>query len=126
MGNFGDFTVVTYSAFHSSYKRQLVKRCMDIAGGLVGSLLTLLLMPFLAVAIKLDSPGPVLFSQTRIGRYGRRFKIYKFRSMYMDAEERKKDLEQHNRVQGGLMFKMENDPRIIKGIGNFIRKTSID
>lgn len=124
VGNFGDFTVVTYSAFHSSYKRQLVKRCMDIAGGLVGSLLTLLLMPFLAVAIKLDSPGPVLFSQTRIGRNGRRFKIYKFRSMYVDAEARKKELERENEVKG-LMFKMENDPRVTK-VGRFLRKTSLD
>ena len=124
VGNFGDFTVVTYSAFHSSYKRQLIKRLMDIAGGLAGSALTLVLMPFLAVAIKLDSPGPVLFSQTRIGRNGRRFKIYKFRSMYADAEVRKKELEQENQVKG-LMFKMENDPRVTK-VGRFLRKTSLD
>ena len=124
VGNFGDFTVVTYSAFHSSYKRQLIKRLMDIAGGLAGSALTLVLMPFLAVAIKLDSPGPVLFSQTRIGRNGRRFKIYKFRSMYADAEARKKELEQENQVKG-LMFKMEHDPRVTK-VGRFLRKTSLD
>ena len=124
VGNFGDFTVVTYSAFHSSYKRQLIKRLMDIAGGLAGSALTLVLMPFLAVAIKLDSSGPVLFSQTRIGRNGRRFKIYKFRSMYADAEARKKELEQENQVKG-LMFKMENDPRVTK-VGRFLRKTSLD
>ena len=124
VGNFGDFTVVTYSAFHSSYKRQLIKRLMDIAGGLAGSVLTLVLMPYLAVAVKLDSPGPVLFSQTRIGRNGRRFKIYKFRSMYADAEARKKELEQENQVKG-LMFKMENDPRVTK-VGRFLRKTSLD
>ena len=124
VGNFGDFTVVTYSAFHSSYKRQLIKRLMDIAGGLAGSALTLVLMPFLAVAIKLDSPGPVLFSQTRIGRNGRRFKIYKFRSMYADAEARKKELERENQIKG-LMFKMENDPRVTK-VGRFLRKTSLD
>ena len=124
VGNFGDFTVVTYSAFHSSYKRQLIKRLMDIAGGLAGSALTLVLMPFLAVAIKLDSPGPVLFSQTRIGRNGRRFKIYKFRSMYADAEARKKELERENQVKG-LMFKMENDPRVTK-VGRILRKTSLD
>ena len=84
----------------------------------------MLFLPFVAIAIKLDSPGPVLFSQTRIGRNGRRFQIYKFRSMYIDAEERKKELEKQNEVQG-LMFKMENDPRITK-VGKFIRKTSID
>lgn len=83
--------------------------------------------------IYLKSPGPIFFAQERIGKNGKRFKMYKFRSMYMDAEERKKELMKQNRVQDGLMFKMENDPRIIgsekgpgKGIGNFIRKTSID
>ncbi len=86
--------------------------------------ITLLFFPFVAAAIKLDSKGPVLFSQIRIGRNGRRFKIYKFRSMYIDAEERKKELEEKNEMQG-LMFKMENDPRITK-VGAFLRKTSID
>ncbi len=81
-------------------------------------------LPFVAAAIKLDSKGPVFFSQVRIGRNGRRFKIYKFRSMYIDAEERKKELEAENEMQG-LMFKMENDPRITK-VGAFLRKTSID
>ena len=76
---------------------------------------------------------PIFFSQYRVGKNGRKFKIYKFRSMYMDAEERKKELMKQNRVSDGLMFKMENDPRVIgsekgpgKGIGNFIRKTSLD
>ena len=80
--------------------------------------------PFVALAIHLDSPGPIFFAQTRIGKNGRRFKIYKFRSMYIDAEERKKELEAQNEMSG-LMFKMENDPRITK-VGKFIRKTSID
>lgn len=124
MGNFGSYSVITYTRFQSSYKRLLIKRVMDIAGGLAGLLITLIFFPFVAIAIKLDSPGPVLFSQIRIGRNGRRFKIYKFRSMYVDAEERKKELEQHNEIQG-LMFKMENDPRITR-VGKFIRKTSID
>ena len=122
--DFGHYSVVTYTRFQSSHKRLLIKRVMDIAGGLVGMLITLIFFPFVALAIKLDSPGPVLFSQVRIGRNGRRFKIYKFRSMYMDAEERKKELEKQNEMQG-LMFKMENDPRITK-VGRFIRKTSID
>lgn len=124
MDNFGNYSVITYTRFQSSYKRLLIKRVMDIAGGLVGIVITLIFFPFVALAIKLDSPGPVLFSQIRIGRNGRRFKIYKFRSMYMDAEERKKELEKQNEIQG-LMFKMENDPRITK-VGKFIRKTSID
>ena len=122
--DFGGYSVITYTRFQSSYKRLLIKRVMDIAGGLVGMLITLLFFPFVAIAIKLDSPGPVLFSQIRIGRNGRRFKIYKFRSMYVDAEERKKELEKQNEMQG-LMFKMENDPRITR-VGKFIRKTSID
>ena len=86
----------------------------------------------MAPAIKKASPGPIFFAQDRVGKNGRIFKFYKFRSMYMDAEERKKELMEQNEMQG-LMFKMENDPRIIgsekgpgKGIGNFIRKTSLD
>ncbi len=122
--NFGGYSVITYTRFQSSYKRMLIKRVMDIVGGLVGLLITLVFFPFVALAIKLDSPGPAMFSQIRIGRNGRRFKIYKFRSMYVDAEERKKELEAQNEMQG-LMFKMENDPRITK-VGRFIRKTSID
>lgn len=124
LDNFGNYSVITYTRFQSSYKRLLIKRVMDIAGGLVGIIITLIFFPFVALAIKLDSPGPVLFSQIRIGRNGRRFKIYKFRSMYIDAEERKKELEKQNEMQG-LMFKMENDPRITR-VGKFIRKTSID
>lgn len=122
--SFGNYTVITYTRFQSSYKRLMIKRVMDIAGGLVGMLITLLFLPFVAAAIKLDSKGPVFFSQIRIGRNGRRFKIYKFRSMYLDAEERKKELAEKNEMQG-LMFKMENDPRITK-TGAFLRKTSID
>lgn len=124
VGNFAGYTVVTYSINHFDYRRMVVKRGIDIVGGLVGCLITIVLTPFVAFAIRLDSPGPVFFSQTRIGKNGRRFKIYKFRSMYVDAEARKKELEAQNEMQG-LMFKMENDPRITK-VGRFIRKTSID
>lgn len=122
--SFGDYTVITYTRFRSSYKRMLIKRCIDMIGGMVGLVITVICYPFVAIAIKIDSPGPVMFSQIRIGRNGRRFKIYKFRSMYTDAENRKKELEKSNEMQG-LMFKMENDPRITK-VGKFIRKTSID
>ncbi len=124
VGSFAGYTVVTYSINHFDYRRMVIKRVIDILGGLVGCLITIAITPFAALAIKLDSPGPVFFSQIRIGKNGRRFKIYKFRSMYMDAEERKKELEALNEMQG-LMFKMENDPRITK-VGRFIRKTSID
>ncbi|MDO4284057.1 MAG: sugar transferase [Eubacteriales bacterium] len=121
---FGDYTTITYTRFRSSYKRLMIKRLIDILGGLVGLILTGILTLFLAPAIKLDSPGPVFFSQTRVGKNGRRFKIYKYRSMYRDAEERKKELMKNNEMSG-LMFKMENDPRITK-VGAFIRKTSLD
>ncbi|MBE5838026.1 sugar transferase [Butyrivibrio sp.] len=118
------YSVITYCMNRSSYKRLSIKRLMDIIGGFVGLVLTGIITIFLAPAIKLDSPGPVFFSQTRIGKNGRRFKIYKFRSMYVDAEERLKDLQDQNEMSG-LMFKMENDPRITK-VGAFIRKTSLD
>lgn len=103
-----------------------VKRAMDIAGGLVGCLFTGIAAIFLVPAIKIKSPGPAFFSQVRMGKNGRPFKIYKFRSMYMDAEERKKELMKQNNVKDGMMFKMDDDPRIIKGVGHFIRKTSLD
>lgn len=88
-------------------------------------------------ATNIRSPGPIFFAQERIGRNGRKFKMYKFRSMYMDAEERKKELMAQNKISDGLMFKMDFDPRIIgnkilpdgtrkTGIGQFIRKTSLD
>ena len=104
----------------------LVKRLMDIAGGLVGCIFTGIIYIFIAPIMKVKSPGPVFFSQVRMGKNGKPFKIYKFRSMYMDAEERKKELMEKNNIKDGLMFKMDDDPRIIRGIGHFIRKTSLD
>ncbi len=124
-GNFAGYAVMTFSMQYFDYRRMMIKRAIDILGGLVGSLFTVVLTPFVALAIKLESKGPVFFAQTRIGKNGRRFKIYKFRSMYMDAEERKKELASQNEMSDGLMFKMEHDPRITK-VGRFIRKTSID
>lgn len=124
IGEFAGFTVITYAIHPMDNRRGFIKRLMDIGGSLVGLLLTGLLYPFVALAIRLDSRGPVVFSQVRIGKNGRRFKIYKFRSMYTDAEERKKELEAQNEMQG-LMFKMEDDPRVTK-VGKFLRKTSID
>lgn len=123
--NFSGRTVITISMKVASAGKLFVKRTMDIFGGLIGIVLTGIACFFVVPAIKFSDPGPAFFSQTRIGKNGRRFKIYKFRSMYMDAEERKKELMDKNEMQG-LMFKMENDPRILKGIGKFIRDTSID
>lgn len=125
----GSYTVLTSSINMASIKELFLKRTLDILGGLVGCTITGILFLFVAPAIYIQSPGPIFFSQIRVGKNGRKFKIYKFRSMYMDAEERKKELMKQNRIEGGLMFKMENDPRIIggeKGIGGIIRKFSID
>ena len=120
----GDYTVLTTSINYASARDLMLKRLMDIAGGLVGCLITGILFIFVAPAIYIASPGPIFFAQERVGRNGRRFKIYKFRSMYIDAEERKKELMEKNQMSG-LMFKMDDDPRITK-VGKFIRKTSID
>ena len=122
--DFLDYSVLTYSMNRTSYKRLFIKRGLDILGGMVGLIITGIVTLFLAPAIMIDSKGPVFFSQTRIGKNGRRFKIYKFRSMYIDAEERKKELADKNEMNG-LMFKMKDDPRITK-VGAFIRKTSLD
>lgn len=132
----GEYTVVTSSINMASPKQMLYKRLMDLAGGFVGCIITLFLIIIIGPMIYLKSPGPIFFSQVRIGQNGKKFKIYKFRSMYMDAEERKAELMKNNKMNG-LMFKMDYDPRIIgsekrgkdgkpKGIGNFIRKTSLD
>ena len=120
----GYYTVLTTGLRLASARQIMMKRLLDIAGGLVGSLLTVLVSVFIGPFIYFQSPGPIYFKQKRVGKNGRTFEIYKFRSMYMDAEERKKELMQQNEMDG-LMFKMKDDPRIIP-IGHFIRKYSID
>jgi lipopolysaccharide/colanic/teichoic acid biosynthesis glycosyltransferase len=132
----GSYYVFTNSLKIVNSTSLAVKRLIDIAGGLVGCLLTGIIFIFIAPLIYIKSPGPIFFSQWRVGKNGRKFKIYKFRSMYMDAEERKKEYMAQNKMNG-LMFKMDDDPRIIgsekkdkngrpRGIGNFIRNTSLD
>ena len=133
----GIYTVLTTSINYVTAKQLFMKRALDILGGLVGCLITLILTVILGPLIYIQSPGPIFFSQVRVGKNGKKFKIYKFRSMYMDAEERKKELMKQNRVKDGMMFKLEWDPRIIgtkklpdgtikKGIGNIIRDFSLD
>lgn len=119
-----DYTVITTSINLMSFKQKVIKRAIDILCSIPGLLVTLLLTIILGPIIYIQSPGPIFFKQTRVGRNGRKFKMYKFRSMYMDAEERKKELMAQNKMSG-LMFKMDNDPRITP-IGKFIRKTSLD
>ena len=137
MERIGDYTVITTSMNYSTDRQAMVKRLLDIAGGLVGCVLTGIIFIFIAPAIYISSPGPIFFSQTRIGKNGKPFKMYKIRSMYLDADERKKDLMKENRVSDGMMFKLDFDPRVIgnkilpdgrkkTGIGEFIRKTSLD
>lgn len=133
----GGTTVFTSSINYATAREQIAKRFLDIIGGLVGSFAALIIMLFVGPFIKKASPGPILYTQERIGLNGRRFKMYKIRSMYPDAEERKKELMELNRVADGRMFKLDNDPRVIgneilpdgtmkKGIGDFIRRTSLD
>jgi exopolysaccharide biosynthesis polyprenyl glycosylphosphotransferase len=103
----------------------LLKRLIDVAGSAVLLLLLAPLFAAVALAIRIDSPGPVFFKQIRVGRWGTLFPMWKFRSMYIDAEQRKLTLMKENEMAGGVIFKMKSDPRITK-VGKFIRKASID
>ncbi len=120
----GDYSVVAFARNVISTKGAIAKRLMDILGSLIGMALFGIASIFIVPAIKLESPGPAIFSQTRVGKNGRYFRLYKFRSMYADAEKMQKELQGRNEVKG-LMFKIEDDPRITK-VGRFLRKTSLD
>ena len=121
----GTYPVVVYHTIALNAFSAMWKRIMDILGGTVGLILTSPIMLITAIAIKLDSPGPVIFKQTRVGKNGRHFKIYKFRSMRTDAEACKQQLMAQNEIGGGVMFKIKDDPRITR-VGKVIRKLSID
>lgn len=101
-----------------------MKRVLDLVVGGLALILAGPIMLLTALAIKLDSSGPVFFRQQRVGKWGQPFVCYKFRSMYVDAEERKRELMAHNEADGPV-FKMENDPRVTR-VGRVIRKLSID
>lgn len=133
----GDYTVLTTSINYASLNELFLKRVFDIICGILGCILTLIICIFIGPAIYIASPGPIFFSQERVGKNGKKFKMYKFRSMYLDAEERKAELMKHNKLGDGRMFKLDFDPRVIgnkvlpdgshkTGIGEFIRKTSLD
>lgn len=122
--NLEQYNVIAFATRLFDYRSVLFKRIVDIVGAVVGLMITFVVGIFLAPVLLLESPGPLIFKQKRVGVNGRTFDFYKFRSMYADAEERKKELMAQNEMSG-LMFKMENDPRITK-VGAFIRKTSID
>jgi len=108
-------------ATHPSIQSK-TKRAIDILGAIVGLGITAVVFVPIAIAIKLDSPGAILFSQTRCGHLGRRFQVWKFRSMVSDAEQLKAQVENQNE---GAFFKNANDPRITR-VGRFLRKTSLD
>lgn len=133
----GSYLVLTTSIKQVNTWQMAIKRFVDILGGLAGCVITAIVFVFVAPAIYINSPGPIFFSQKRVGKNGKIFKMYKFRSMYLDAEQRKAELMKNNRVSDGKMFKLDFDPRVIgnkilpdgtkkTGIGNFIRVTSLD
>ena len=102
----------------------ILKRLIDIVGALFGLIILSPILIIVGVLIKLESKGPIIFAQKRVGLNGKEFKMYKFRSMVANAEEIKEKLKEKNEMSGP-MFKIKDDPRITK-IGKFIRKTSID
>lgn len=104
---------------------EVTKRIVDCIFSGLGLLALSPVFLLTALAVRLDSRGPALFSQDRVGRDGKIFRCWKFRSMYIDAEKRKADLLQQNEMSGGVIFKMKHDPRITR-VGKFIRKASID
>ncbi len=131
------YEVLTANVNLMSPKDAYIKRCFDIAAGLLGSLIAALLLLTLGPFLYAASPGPILFRQERIGENGRKFTMYKIRSMYLDAEERKAAYMTESTHMDGMMFKMDFDPRVIgnhvlpdgrkkKGIGAFIRDTGLD
>jgi exopolysaccharide biosynthesis polyprenyl glycosylphosphotransferase len=118
----GDYVVTLFR--EQMLIQLLLKRVMDIALSLAGLVLLSPLLAIVGLVIRLTSEGPVLFAQERVGMNKRLFKLYKFRSMYVDAEKRRLELEHLNEMDGPV-FKIKNDPRITP-FGRFIRKTSID
>jgi exopolysaccharide biosynthesis polyprenyl glycosylphosphotransferase len=123
-----DYGEAMYDSAHQSQRwfryEAVAKRLVDVLLAGLGLVASLPIAIAIAVAIKLDSPGPVIFVQDRVGRDGRSFRFYKFRSMYVDAERRLEELRQHNEVDGPV-FKIRKDPRISK-VGAFLRRTSLD
>ncbi len=120
----GTIYTVSFAEREYDFLELVAKRIMDILGGLLGIFITFLISIVVVPAILLESPGPILFKQKRVGRNGRIFTMYKFRSMCMDAEKQKEKLLEQNEMKG-LLFKIDNDPRITR-VGKFIRRTSID
>ena len=121
----GDNIYLTSAIKIATLRQVILKRVMDIAVSIVGILLTIIVGIIILPIVKMQAPGPLIFTQTRIGQNGKKFKIYKFRSMYMDAEERKAKLLSQNELETTLMFKMDNDPRVFP-FGQKLRDWSLD
>ncbi len=121
----GTLPVLTMHSVCLNPVQQFTKRSIDIVGSLVGLFITIAIAIFVIPAIKMDSSGPVIFKQQRVGLNGRKFDMYKFRTMCVDAETKKRDLTTLNEHKDGLMFKIKEDPRITR-IGAYLRRTSID
>ncbi|WP_010240448.1 sugar transferase [Clostridium arbusti] len=119
---------VNFNYYEDKYSKSItyhfLKRVIDICGALIGIILLSPVFIIITIAIKIDSKGPVIFSQSRVGKNDKLFKMYKFRSMVVDAEKLLIKLKDKNEMSGP-MFKMKNDPRITR-IGKFTRRTSID
>jgi len=116
--------ILTFYAKTLDAQQLFLKRILDIIGAFVGLLGMLLFFPLVALGIKIESPGPIFYSQERVGESGRKFRIWKFRSMYIDADVQKSRLAKQNEMNGAF-FKMENDPRVTI-VGKFLRLTSLD
>lgn len=121
---FGSLPALSFAPVHHSLGKLFVKRAIDLAGAAVGLLAAAPVLAVAAVAVRLDSPGPILFRQVRCGKNGRRFVMHKLRTMYVDAEERKQELLAQNEMDGPV-FKMKRDPRITR-VGHWLRRFSID
>lgn len=124
LDNLNGLPLLSVQEPHISTSGQIAKRVLDILGAAGVLVVTAPFMALAALAIRLDSPGPVLFRQERVGRGESRFILYKFRTMYQDAEEKLEQLKAHNEASGPL-FKMKNDPRITR-VGRILRRMSID
>jgi exopolysaccharide biosynthesis polyprenyl glycosylphosphotransferase len=120
----GTYPIITYHTIALNSYEKVLKRLMDLLVSITASIALTPLMLMTCLAIKVDSPGPCIFKQKRVGQNGRPFEIFKFRSMCNDAESQKKELMSRNEMDGPL-FKIKDDPRVTR-VGKFIRKTSID
>ncbi|ADH86468.1 sugar transferase [Desulfurivibrio alkaliphilus] len=120
----GNLPLLTMEPVAQDESKLFAKRVFDLTVTLLAMPLVLPLMAVVALAVKLDSPGPAIFVQQRVGLRKHLFPMFKFRSMYMDAEEKMKEIEHLNEAQGPI-FKISNDPRVTR-VGRFIRRTSLD